>query len=301
MPRTRWFQFSLRTLFFLCTAAGLLIGWQANRARRQREVVVAVEAGGVAYSHQDTLPGGYSHEPPVVPAWLRRLVGEEYFQELAFVNLRWATISDALLEQVSRGSTIRELMLGNAQFQDEHLRYIARLPDVRWLCFSVGKGEQPPHITAAGIKHLAACQTLESLIFNSESPPSDEGLAYIGQMRNLRELYFDDPLVTDAGLEQLRGLPRLEALSIGNSSITDVGLASLESLPKLRMLFLQQAKITDEGMRHLGRCNSLEEIVLICSGAHSVTDRGLRELKGLKNAKEITICSLPVTDEGIAE
>jgi hypothetical protein len=100
-PRGRWFQFRLASLFLLLTVAAVWFGWQSNRARLQREIVAVIEAAGgaVAYSHQDTLPGGYSHDPPSGPAWLRRLIGNEYFQEVAFVNLNNATISDELLEE----------------------------------------------------------------------------------------------------------------------------------------------------------------------------------------------------------
>lgn len=299
-PRRRWTQFNTRTLFLLITAAAVFCGWQANRARRQREVLAAIKAagGGAAYAHQDTLPGGYSSDPPPVPAWLRRVIGDEYFQEVVFVNLMEAKISDELLQQVARLSTIRELMLGNAQLKDAHLRYIAQLPNLRWITFNVRAGETDPCITAAGIRYLAACQSIEQLDFNPDCPVSDAGLAYLGQLRNLRELTFHDREVTDAGIKSLQQLRRLEDLSIMESSMTDRGLGYLESLPSLKKLALQDAQISDEGMKSIGRCRKLEEVLLI---GHAITDEGLRHLKGLKNAKEITICSRPVTNAGVAE
>jgi Leucine-rich repeat (LRR) protein len=202
---------------------------------------------------------------------------------------------------MTRLPTIREIYLGNAQVKNSHLQYVARLPDMRWVCFAVEQGKQAPRITADGIRHLARCRSIETIILNPACQPCDAGLASVGQMRNVRELSFMDSTVTDVGVEHLHGLPRLETLSMTSNRITDRGLAALESLPNLKHLFLQDVQLTDEGMLHIGRCNNLQEIRLICSGARSFTDRGLQALRGLKNAKQITVLSSPVTAGGVAE
>lgn len=77
--RRRWPQFSLRTFFVLITVLAVWLGIVVNQAREQREAVKAFEAlgGKVRYDWQQndgmaTQPGG--------PEWLRRLIGDDYFQ-----------------------------------------------------------------------------------------------------------------------------------------------------------------------------------------------------------------------------
>jgi hypothetical protein len=68
-PR-RWLQFSLRGFFVLLTTLAVWLGVIVHRAREQREAVKAIEALEAIVGY-DTPPG---------PAWLRRLIGDEYFQ-----------------------------------------------------------------------------------------------------------------------------------------------------------------------------------------------------------------------------
>jgi|SRR6185437_4873040 len=94
MPtRRRWLQFSLRGFFVLLTVSAIWLGVLSNRAREQREAVKAIEAaGGVVHydwevefsASVDSLITDRRAEPPG-PDWLRRTIGEEYFQEIGMV------------------------------------------------------------------------------------------------------------------------------------------------------------------------------------------------------------------------
>jgi hypothetical protein len=90
----RYLTFSLRSLFVLTTASAIWLGVIVNRAREQREAVKAIEAlgGSVGYDWQDvplapddvlSLDGPLT---PPGPAWLRRLAGNEFFQDAMEVN-----------------------------------------------------------------------------------------------------------------------------------------------------------------------------------------------------------------------
>lgn len=102
----RRFQFSLRTLLVLLTALAIWLGFTVNRAQVQKKAVRAIEAAGgvVQYDWQPKLKpqsGGTvsvayqaSHWTNVLtpesgqpggPAWLRRLIGDDYFQEVESV------------------------------------------------------------------------------------------------------------------------------------------------------------------------------------------------------------------------
>ena len=83
-PRRRWFQYSLRTLFVLVTVLCVCLAVTANRARRQREAVKAIESvgGQVRYEYQYV-----SGQEPPGPEWLRELIGDEYFVSVVVVYL----------------------------------------------------------------------------------------------------------------------------------------------------------------------------------------------------------------------
>jgi hypothetical protein len=107
MRRPRYLTFSLRTFFILLTAFAVWLGVVVKRAREQREAVKTVRAlgGSVVYDFQITgVPFDGAPDPPYAlarffhpdaeppgPLWLRRLIGDDYFQDVVAVNF----LSDA--------------------------------------------------------------------------------------------------------------------------------------------------------------------------------------------------------------
>jgi hypothetical protein len=87
-PRRRYLTFSLRTLFILLTLFAVWTATIVNRAREQREAVKAIEAlgGAVVYDWQGPPGSRLGKTGPPAPAWLRQLVGDDYFQQATSVN-----------------------------------------------------------------------------------------------------------------------------------------------------------------------------------------------------------------------
>lgn len=99
--RCRRLTFSLRTLVVLLTALAVWLGVIVNRAREQQEAVNAIEAlgGRVGYDWEMIdVPYRGDFAPPIMtnnrfittteprgPSWLRRLIGDDYFQRVVFV------------------------------------------------------------------------------------------------------------------------------------------------------------------------------------------------------------------------
>src|SRR3954454_17549939 len=88
-PHRRRFRISLRVLMLVVLVAGVWMGWQVNKARRQREAVAAVKKyGGWVHYDWEMVNGKVAKgTQPHAPKWLRRLFGDEYFQEIAYVSL----------------------------------------------------------------------------------------------------------------------------------------------------------------------------------------------------------------------
>ena len=104
-PRRRWKTISLRGSLLLVLAIALWLGWVVNKARQQREAVAALQKFG-GFVHYDwefvngpvKVPrGNLLWKPtwgtltpgrrPWAPDWMRRALGDEYFQSLAHVSL----------------------------------------------------------------------------------------------------------------------------------------------------------------------------------------------------------------------
>lgn len=141
-PRpSRRLAISLRVLLLAVLALGLWLGWLAQRARQQRLAVAAIrDYGGFAYyEHQMVrLPnGGLKPDPtlePAAPLWLRRLLGDDYFQRAALVNLIFddtngelqltARTDDAVLAHLEQLDDLRALYLHQSQATDDGLAKI---------------------------------------------------------------------------------------------------------------------------------------------------------------------------------
>lgn len=99
-PGRRWLQFSLRSFLIVLTIGCLWLGWKVERARRQRETVKAIEASGgwVHYDWQSprvaknaSFWAGTSFNSKATidaPPWLRRLIGDDFFQDVEVVYLK---------------------------------------------------------------------------------------------------------------------------------------------------------------------------------------------------------------------
>jgi hypothetical protein len=111
------FQYSLRSFLVVLTAAAVWLGVVVNRAREQREAVRAIEASGgtVLYDWSNEIPPGtfLIYPPPVDekprgPAWLRRIIGDDFFQEVRTVKLLHAADS-TILEIIPSLKRLRKL------------------------------------------------------------------------------------------------------------------------------------------------------------------------------------------------
>ena len=89
--KRRWFQFSLRTLMIFTMACAVGAGWLGKKIERKRNerdaVAVILKLGGIVMYEYQTMPGAPPPQPPG-PAWLRSLLGENFFSEVDFVALQ---------------------------------------------------------------------------------------------------------------------------------------------------------------------------------------------------------------------
>ncbi len=206
------FQFSILSLLVLMLAVATAFSWLATemkQARKQRATVDWIaEAGGWPYYDYQWAPAGnpIPAAEPLGPAWLRKLLGEDYFADVTFVDLRGQEVTDAGLEHLKGLTELRYLNLSNRKVSD------------------------------AGLQHLKGLSQLRVLWLDG-TKVSDAGLEHLKGLTQLQELYLDNTHVSDAGLKQLMGLTQLWWLTLYGTRVSDAGVRDLQkALPNVRIM-----------------------------------------------------------------
>ena len=279
-PRRRHLTISVRSLMLLVLSVAAWLGWITHRARQQRVAVAAITQshGSVRYDWEfanGTLTPGRG---PAAPKWLRRALGDEYFQEVVYVDL------------------LREAR----PVTWEVLGLLRELPHLRLLVFHAG------YVTDEGDRNIAGLTGLKTLEIWDAKGLGDAGIAHLAGLKYLTRLRIANSRMTDLGLARLKGLTGLEWLMLPGNHLTDDGLAHIEGLKNLRLLevgggfFLELGgrggDITDAGLVHLAGLTDLDFLDIRQS---KVSDRGLEHLKGLPNLREIWVSGTRITDGGI--
>jgi hypothetical protein len=266
----------------LILAFGVWLGWRVNRAREQREAVAAVKRHG-GWVHYDwefvngkRTPGGQ----PWAPRWLRRVLGDEYFQEVRHVSLVYDDSTgtrydnhdqspcDDVLALLANQYGLRSLLMHGAQATDEGLRHVGRMSG------------------------------LEELYLWDATSVTDAGVARLANLGSLENIHIGKSNITDSSLVLLSGLPGMKTLSLQNNHFSDDGLARLKRKGRIKQLVIGIGDnlVTDAGLAHLKGCRNLELLDLQNS---RVTGRGLEQLKGLTTLKQLWLSGTSVTDADV--
>lgn len=273
LPR-KW-TLSLRGLMaaVLCLAVGL--GWKVNKAREQREAAEAIKkhGGSLSYDWSGPPTKGKSGRTPPGPEWLRRALGDEYFQDIVYVNLSYARpqLQDVTRHLGSLGALVRiDLPTDGSQATDATCADLSACRGLEILTLS-GKA-----VTDAGVERLTNLASLRVLrvsdaSLGDASPKilkalpaledldlhgtrfTEEALRHAAGMAALKRLSLGGgpEVITEAGLAHLKGLEGLETLMFPHSKITDDGMKVLEAMPGLKVLFVGNASISTEARERL--------------------------------------------------
>ena len=133
--RRRWYQYSLRSLMLVVLFASLGMSWYAvrmQRARQQKEAIEEIRKfGGYAvYDYRvEQFGTPLPHASPPEPAWLRDLLGEDFFSTAVYVSFSPSS-NDAGLAHLNGFTKLQTLDLTLTQVTDaglEHLKGLTRL------------------------------------------------------------------------------------------------------------------------------------------------------------------------------
>jgi hypothetical protein len=286
MPTRRWSRFSIRVMMLIVLLIAVLLGWQANKAREQREVVAAVQkyGGWVHYDYEFVNGKLITGRSPWGPRWLREMLGDSFFQNVRQVSLVYddstgkrfdnsnVLACDDLLEKISKLPGIKELYLKETQTTDKGLRHIGKLTELEIFFIWDAKS-----VTDRGISRLVGLKNLKN-IHISQSNLTDDSLALLSRLPSMAEMSLQGNHFSDEGLARLNGRERLKRLYIGlgDGPIRDAGLAHLKDFKKLETLDLQNAKITAQGLEQLKGLPNLKSLWL---GGTSISKKDVQRLQ----------------------
>lgn len=116
-------------------------------------------------------------------------------------------------------------------------------------------------------------------------PASDKGWARVAAKADILALpvetrHIHASRLTDVDLEALKRFKGLVSLTL-QGEYTDAGVKHLAEFKGLRDLQIDCDALTDAALVHIGKLSALEWLGL--ERCHRITDKGLRELAGLKN------------------
>jgi hypothetical protein len=269
MALTRWPRYSIRTLLVVIAALSIWLGYQTHRAREQRAALERIhELGGtVQFDYQYDGSGTFQADAAAPgPVWLRKIIGGEYFDDVAYVYLSSSDVTN------------------------DDLRLFRSLPDVETLWLSnTGVSDQ-------GMGHLSGLARLK-LLFLQQTKVGDDGLTHLGGLTKLEGLSLDNTRVTDAGFIHLTGLKSLISLNLSDTRLSGDELRHVHSLPKLEYINLMRTAVTDASLRAFDTSTTLWWIDLRNT---AVTDDGVRHLLTVPAIKKIEITAGQASPETVS-
>lgn len=251
-PRRRWYQFSIVSLLILTMVVALLVARFAVPARRQHDAVKRITELGaeVLYDYQES-----GAQNPPGPAWLRKLIGDDFFQRVQSVSLsndRFNSPEEvyAAIVQIRRLPTIHSLYISSpGGLNDLTVSEIARLDSLKFLSI------HHVSLTAEGLAQLARLSNLSWLRLSGAF--DEAGLASFARLEKLA--YLDLWNIDDRTLLRVAELSHLKRIVIvGFTSSDSTGLAKLSKLDHLTDLKIEP--LTDMNLKQIASLRHLQKL-----------------------------------------
>jgi hypothetical protein len=220
-PKRRFWQFRLRTALAASVVFALALGWQVNRAARQRQAVAAVRAlGGHVYYEQDLRGGdedaGFGGR---APAWIGDRFGRDFVDRVVWVDLDGTEVGNDDLRHIEALGTLELLRISGGQISGDGLARLASLGDLEVLSL-----ENHRHV-ADGLIHLRGLRRLRSIVLRG-TDAADEHIDAVCRLDYLENIDLVNTRIGDDALDRLAELPNLTNLQILGTGVTESGVSA---------------------------------------------------------------------------
>ncbi len=329
-PRRRWYQYGLRTLMLLMLAVCLFCGWIGYLTK--------VYQGRASTLKRIADLGGSYEVVPKGPAWLRRIIGEDYvhvakvrFSEKYFMPSLplgrlptpspmpepvFITAEDC--KQLARLAGMAELDIAGCMIDSAGLPHLAQLHDLVKLTLRGVAFTEPT--TTLVLHHMPRLKHVNVSGGAWSSLLAEQGLqetleVHIDDVASLESLFIRYARVD---LRRLRGVQRLFVLALMLDELSDDARQDLSDLPGLKSADLSDSRIDAipfansplvalnlEGTRTddlaLEQVLRFQKLHFLSLSNTPVTDDGLRRLRNLPELCLLDLRGTAVTAEGAAQ
>jgi hypothetical protein len=203
------------------------------------------------------------------------------FPHLQSLTVEGPSISDQLVPQISRQSSLTSLAMHNTLIGDEGISQLVKLKalkiiDLRLSPLVTDKTAKTLahmsslravrisgiNITDVGLKQLLLLPQLTELDVRNCRGVSKTGIGAFAKKKSLRVLKIGGGRINDSVLGVVAQMNQLSGLPLDNCDISDEGVALLRSLSLIDLTIYQSAKVTDKGLAVLAAFNDLKKLTL---------------------------------------
>lgn len=153
----------------------------------------------------------------------------------------------------------------------------------------------------SAMETLAGIRTLRAIRMSGDSGAtsvSDDGIAKLAALPQLKVLALDGLWISTTGLEALLSAESLEELYLKSTLVDDDSMAVAAKFPNLKKLRISKTQVSNTGLQHLAVCQKLEELDL---SENSLLDNaGMIHVGAMKAMKKLNLWRVAVSDAGIA-
>jgi hypothetical protein len=264
--RQKYLRVSLRTLLLGITALCVWLGILGAAARREQRVVATLhKAGGSIHYDYEMVSGANSPDVrlmvdvnavPSGPRWLREMIGEEWFTDVAAVTFDGCTLSESEFAELGDLHSVRSLFIRDTKIRSSNSDHVRSIND-------------------SDLQVLDRLANLQ-LVTLRNVDVHGEGLTYLARSIGLRSLNVIDSPLNDSAFASFK--PPLMSLNLSGTKISDAALRDIASLPNLKKLNLVNTHVGDVGLWHLQNCTALERLTIALT---DVTNDGVQKLQAL--------------------
>ncbi len=193
------------------------------------------------------------------------------------------------------------LHLCKHDIQDDDLRFVAALPNLRGLRFNAS-GELDSRrysVTDRCADYLAQATTLEAVWVGGCWQLTDDFVSRLTTgTRDLMDIDLHSPHLTDESLRLLaERCKNLRCIDMGSDHFTDAGVKHLSSLKTLKQLSLASPQLTHACIESIAELEQLSSFGLTVP---EITDEGVQTIAGLSELASLHLGGPPLTDSQFA-
>ncbi|PQO46271.1 hypothetical protein [Blastopirellula marina] len=217
---------------------------------------------------------------------------------LEVILLSDVQLSPDQLQQLATNESLTNIVLEGPAASHEHLKRLPALGTLRWV------GLSDTRLSDDSLQPLTKIMFLSALNISRVELESEEALAPLRQLKDLKILNLVDLPIDDSLFDKIAPLKHLEQLTLDKSKKSpelvdpQKAMETIGSLSNLKYLRLMNLPVSNEALQSISRATQLEE--LMCDGSQ-ITDAGVQHLLKLKKLNHLRIHGAQLTDESIRE